>query len=221
MHKKNEEEIQKELEDFFGKDEKEKQMKDTNDITEERKTKENNNEVEEQQKKENIEKMLITISNNKKIPKDILKKIYSDIFVNLGIAILVMAYLLFIILGYLNIEKNIYELDLKVFTGILFILTIFLMEKAYKKGDAKLTIHSIECLCLSIFNLFFLYFYTIFYDEYKIIIGTISLLFGFYYMIKSIIILVIMRSKFLHRMSDITEILSSDYDKEDFKCQEV
>lgn len=221
MPKKNNLDKQKEIEEFFRDDEEETKIKEIKKIATERKTKKDSTEEEEEQKKENIEKMLQTIKKSKRIPKDVLKKIYSTIFENLLIAIIVMSYLFFIILGYLNIEKNIYEIDLKVFTGFLFIITISLIEMAYKKKNTKITVHSIECLILAVCNLFFLYFYTIFFDKYKLIVGLISISFGTYYIIKSIGILIIMKRKYLKTMSDVIEILSNNYDKEEDKCQEV
>ncbi len=221
MHKKKNIDKQKEIEEFFRDDEEEIKVKEIKKIVAERKSNKNNSKEEEKQKKENIEKMLLTISTNKKIPKDILRNIYSNVFQNLAIAIIVMAYLFFIILGCFNIEKIVYEKDIKVFTGILFIITIFLIETAYKKKNTKLTIHSIECLVLAICNLFFIYFYTIFFEKYHLIVGLISISFGIYYVIKSIIIFIMRRRKYFNTMSDIIEILSSDYDEEDFKCQEV
>ena len=211
---------QKEIEEFFKDDDED--IKEKEQITPKEETKNEKIEnVENENKEENIQKMLQTIKNNKKIPKDILKKIYSNVFENLTISVIVMAYLFFIILGYFNIERVIFEVDLKVFTGCLFFLTIILMEVAYRKKNKKIGIHSIECLALSMLNLFFSYFYTVFFSKFALIVGGISISFGVYYIIKSIVIFFIMRNKFLNRMSDITEILSESYDKEDFKCQEV
>ena len=211
---------QKEIEEFFKDDDED--IKEKEQITQKEKTKNEKIEnVKNKNKEENIQKMLQTIKNNKKIPKDILKKIYSNVFENLTISVIVMAYLFFIILGYFNIERVIFEVDLKVFTGCLFFLTIILMEVAYRKKNKKIGIHSIECLALSMLNLFFSYFYTVFFSKFALIVGGISISFGVYYIIKSIVIFFIMRNKFLNRMSDITEILSESYDKEDFKCQEV
>lgn len=221
MPKKKRIDKQKEIDEFFRDDEEEIKAKEIKKIATERKANKNNTKEEEKQKQENIEKMIQTISTNKKIPKDILKKIYSAVFENLLIAIIVMGYLLFVILGYYNIEKVMYETDIKVFTAILFISAIFLIEKAYKKQNVKLIVHSIECLALAICNLFFIYFYMIFFEKYHLIVGLVSISFGIYYVIKSIIIFIMRRRKYLRTMSDIIEILSSDYDKEDFKCQEV
>lgn len=214
---------QKEIEEFFKDDDEDIKEKEQITLKEETKKEkiENVENIEDEKKEENIQKMLQTIKNNKKIPKDILKKIYSNIFENLTVSVIVMAYLFFIILGYFNIEKVIFEVDLKVFTGCLFFLTIILMEVAYRKKNKKIGIHSIECLVLSMLNLFFSYFYTVFFSKFALIVGGISISFGVYYIIKSIVIFFIMRNKFLNRMSDITEILSESYDKEDFKCQEV
>ena len=219
---------QKEIEEFFKDDDediKEKEQITPKEEKQKEETKkekiENVENIEDEKKEENIQKMLQTIKNNKKIPKDILKKIYSNIFENLTVSVIVMAYLFLIILGYFNIEKVIFEVDLKVFAGCLFFLTIILMEVAYRKKNKKIGIHSIECLVLSMLNLFFSYFYTVFFSKFALIVGVISISFGVYYIIKSIVIFFIMRNKFLNRMSDITEILSESYDKEDFKCQEV
>lgn len=221
MPKKKKIEKQKELEDFFRDEENEIKAMEIQQKSIERKQNKENTQEDEEKKQENIEKMLQTISTNKKIPKDIMKKIYSAIFENLFIAIVIMVYMLFIILGYHNIEKGMYATDLKVFTGILFVLTIYLMEKAYKNKNIKLIINSIEGLVLSICNMFFIYFHMMFFEKYCVIVGMVSLSFAVYYIIKAIIVLFIKRRKYLRTMSDIIEILSSDYDKEDFKCQEV
>lgn len=221
MPKKKKIEKQKELDDFFRDEENEIKAMEIQQKSIERKQNKKNTQEDEEQKQENIEKMLQTISTNKKIPKDIMKKIYSAIFENLFIAIVIMVYMIFIILGYRNIEKGMYATDIKVFTGILFVLTIYLMEKSYKNKNIKLIINSIECLALSICNMFFIYFHMMFFEQYCVIVGIVSLSFAVYYMIKSIIVLFIKRRKYLRTMSDIIEILSSDYDKEDFKCQEV
>lgn len=219
MPKKKENDVQKEIEEFFKDDEEDMEIKEIKKIREDIKI-ENTNK-EEENKKENIEKMLQTISNNKKIPKEIMKKVYSSIFGNLTVSVIIMAYLFFIIIGFFNIEKVIFEIDLKVFSGCLFLLTIILMEMSYRKKNTRLMTHSIECLVLSITNLFFPYFYTAFHSRFTLIVGLISISFGVYYIVKSIIIFIYTREKFLKRMSDVTEILSEEYNKEDFKCQEV
>lgn len=215
MRKKKNIDTQKEIEEFFKDDDIKEEKSKVKPTVKKEEVK------EEQTKQENIEKMLQTISNNKKIPKNILQQIYHIVFSNLIMAIIIMAYLFFIILGSLNIEKDLYEIDLKVFTGLLFLATIILMEIAYKKKNKKIAVNGIEILCLSILNLFFLYFYTIFNNQYKNIIGAISLSFGLYYMIKSIVIFIIMRNNYLRTMSDVFEILNQSYDKEESECQEV
>lgn len=203
MSKKENINAKNDVEEFFE-DENEKEINEKKE-----------SEIDEKLKQENIEKMLQDITDKKKMPKDVLGKIYSTIFVNVIIAILIMAYLFFIILGAKNIGKNIYETDLKVFTGGLFAISIFLIELAYKKSNKTIAIHSIEILTLTMCHLFFGYFYTNFLKEYKLIIGGISLIFGSYYIIKSIVVFIVMKNKYFKNMSDVEEILNKDFTKED------
>src|SRR5699024_12653557 len=68
--------------------------------------------------------------------RDILKKVGINLLIALGVAV----YFGFIMLGYINIERETYINDLKVFSLVVIALTIILFEQAYNKNkDRKST----------------------------------------------------------------------------------
>ena len=48
------------------------------------------------------------------------------------------------ILGFINIKEEVYNVDLKVFSFITLIIAILLFERAYKKDSGKLCAFGIE-----------------------------------------------------------------------------
>ena len=110
----------------------------------------------EQSEVENIQK---EISTKIKLPKEEKQKIYKKIFVNLLIALSVLIYFIFLNLGYMRLEKEVFENDLKVFAVILICSTIYFIEKAYKTDRGTYLSYAIELFVLSIITLYMPYVY--------------------------------------------------------------
>ena len=179
--------------------------------------KKNNNKQEDKvskreikHKRDNIEKISEVIENQKVISKTEEGKINSKIFENIAYAIIIMLYLYFIILGSINISPESFLLDLKVFSILLVLLFIFLVEKSYKKSNQNLCIHGVEILLVAISTLSAIYIYSLFVHRFKMIIALISLGFGIYYILKSIIIYINLRKKYYKEENDIKDIIKKE-----------
>ncbi len=146
------------------------------------------------------------LKSKSKLPKEEEKKLSSVVFENLCVAIAVMIYLFFIILGFINIKEEIYNVDLKVFSFIILIIAILLFERAYKKDSGKLCAFGIETLFLSITTMGLLYVNIELQHMFLSIAAIISLLFAIYYVAKSIYLYSKMKKKyFVDNMKDIIQ----------------
>ncbi len=135
-----------------------------------------------------LEKIEKEIKTQSVITEEKKNKIHKKIFQNIIIAIGIVLYFIFINLGFTNIKPETFYKDLQVFSMISIIFTIVLMEKAYKKDNNELTIHTIEALVFSICTLLTIYIRNYYSDKFMWIINTISILFAIYYVGKCIII---------------------------------
>lgn len=156
---------------------------------------------------ENFYKLEEEMKNKKDLPKLEIEKINKKIFQNMIIAILIMLYLYFVNLGSLNIETNIFIMDLKVFSIGLIIFSIILFEYSYKKDNGNICIHGIECTFIALFTMFSMYAYVLFFDKFNLIIASLSFLFGIYYVGKSIAIYLKMKKNYINSLNDISEII--------------
>lgn len=163
--------------------------------------------VNEKELKENLRGIENEIVRKKEIPKEEALKINKKVFENILIADVVMLFLYFISLGSLNIESAVFITDLKVFSMALIVFTIILFEYSYKKENGNICIHGIECLVLSIFMLFSIYLYTMYFRKFDLIIASASFIFAIYYVAKSIIIYRKMRKQYFESINDINEII--------------
>lgn len=60
-----------------------------------------------------------------------------EVFKNIAIAIVMVVFLNFIILGFINIENSVFLVDLKVFAVSILAIAIGVFEYAYKKTVEK------------------------------------------------------------------------------------
>lgn len=147
------------------------------------------------------------LKENRKLSKEEINKINKKIFENIIIAIVIMLYFYFINLGYLNIDEKSFQMDLKVFSISLILITIILFEISYKKDNGNIAIHGIEMLFLSVVTLLSIYANSFFSTQFSLIIATMSFIFAIYYVGKSIVIYLKMSNKYYKKNSDISEIL--------------
>ncbi len=161
----------------------------------------------EQSEVENIQK---EISTKIKLPKEEKQKIYKKIFVNLLIALSVLIYFIFLNLGYMRLEKEVFENDLKVFAVILICSTIYFIEKAYKTDRGTYLSYAIELFVLSIITLYMPYVYYYQNTLAQLLFTTSAVYIFIYYAIKSIVIYVINKNRYIKGESDVKDIIKDE-----------
>lgn len=147
------------------------------------------------------------VKQEQTIPADIKKQMNDKVFKNIILAILIMIYLLFINMGFINIAQDVLVTDLKVFSITLAVLAIVLFERAYKKDSGELAINGIEVLVLAIATLISIGVLTTATAKFQLVIAAVSFLYGAYYTGKAIFEYVREKKKYLKQTSDIKDII--------------
>ena len=132
----------------------------------------------------------------RKLPEDKLKEVIKSISYNMLVAIVIFIYFVFLCLGYKNIEKNIFIIDLKVFSISLTVMAIYLFERYYKIQERKFFEYGIELLIISFITIILEYTYILnsfMFLNITIISQIISII---YYFAKSLIIFLRQKNKF-------------------------
>lgn len=138
---------------------------------------------------EKIEKTIKQeLKDKKTIPDEVQKKMNNEVFKNVILAIAVVIFLNFIILGFINIETSIFIVDLKVFAVSILAVAIGVFEYAYKKNSGKIAIFGIESLVLAFCMLAFIYIDIMYNSKFVIIAILLTYVIAIYYTTKSIII---------------------------------
>lgn len=137
-------------------------------------------------------------------------KLYKKLFKNIMIAIIISIYFIFLNLGNINIDANIFLTDIKVFSIIILGISIIIFEKAYKNDSGELTINAIEILVLACHTLSLIYVTNIFKFDFKYYVLTSSYIFSIYYTFKDIIIYTRENRKYLKQLSDISDIVKKE-----------
>ena len=143
-----------------------------------------------------------------KLPKETLKQINKPVFYNILVAIVVLAYMIFLILGFYNIPQIVYQVDLKVFSLLILFLAIVLLEKAYKKDSGKIALYGVEAIVLATVTMALIYINLMFSSKYVNIVLIISYILAIYYVIKSIVIY--LREKKKYFVDDMKEIINTE-----------
>lgn len=151
-----------------------------------------------------IQEIKQTIKKKQNLPKEEVGKINKCVFQNILVSLCIIIYFIFLNLGHMNIQGEVYVTDLKVFSMCILLLAIALIEKAYKKDDGKMAIYGIEMIVLSIVTVALIYVNLMLSTRYVYIVTAISYIFAIYYLIKSIVIYVRRRKKyFVDNMKEI------------------
>ena len=186
---------------------------------------ENKKETQEDEKKEEQEENKIAKSeentkiikfeeiknifkNKKKIPKEELKKIHKPVWKNIIVAIVVLIYFAFLILGFKNIENSIYQTDLKVFALCILAFAIILLEKAYKEDNGTIAVFGIEAIILAVVTLALIYVNLMISSNYINILLIISGVVLVYYIIKAIVVNKKGRKKYF--LNNVKEMINTD-----------
>lgn len=126
-----------------------------------------------------------------------------EVFKNIAIAIVMVVFLNFIILGFINIENSVFLVDLKVFAVSILAIAIGVFEYAYKR-QWKIAIYGIETLILAFAMLAFIYLDIMCHSNFVIITVLITYTIAIYYTVKSIIIYQKMKKQYyINSMKEI------------------
>lgn len=204
---KNEETVTEEKKDTVEKEEGKKDKK----AEKKEKSKKNKKEKKVTVKNTTEDKKMIEelekVKQEQTIPADIKKQMNDKVFKNIILAILIMIYLLFINMGFINIAQDVLVTDLKVFSITLAVLAIVLFERGYKKDSGALAINGIEVLVLAIATLISIGVLTTATAKFQLVIAAVSFLYGAYYTGKAIFEYVREKKKYLKQTSDIKDII--------------
>ena len=107
--------------------------------------------------KKEMQKTIEGIKLEKKIPNELKSITRKRILYNFLIAVAIMVYFIFLILGSKNSTKSIRTIDFNIFSLILLGISIFLFEKAYRKDNGRSAVSGIEILVIAVITLFFSY----------------------------------------------------------------
>ena len=121
---------------------------------------------------------------------------------------MVILYFTFLILGFNNIDKEVYQTDLKVFSICTLFLSIVLLERAYRQSSRKIAIYGVEVLVIAIVTLGLIYVNLMLSSKYVNILLIILGIVVIYYFIKSIIIRA--RGKKKYFLDDMKEMINTE-----------
>lgn len=181
-------------------------------IKEEKKLQTNKEKLNKRDKKSEkiIEEIEKEKKQRKKMSKEYEKKANKKIFRNVMIAIVILAFCILKILGYINIKEDIFIVDLKVFSISILIFAIILFERSYKKIDLELFTHGLESLFVAITTLCEVYIYQLFTDKFIMVIAIESLLISAYYIFKCTRIYSKTKKEYIKSLNDISEIVKEE-----------
>lgn len=142
--------------------------------------------------------------------KEFKGKMNKQIQSNILIAIALMIYFLILSTTYQILGQMTVLSATKILAIALLLLGIFVMERAYKKDDGKLAIHSIEVLVIAAHTLSIRYVVAKYNFSFPLYITVSSYIFAIYFVFKSIIIYTKQRKEYLESFSDIPEITKKE-----------
>lgn len=144
------------------------------------------------------------IKKNKKVADVELGKIHTRVFQNICLAVAIMLYLNFVVLGFVNIENPVFVTDLKVFSIALLVIAVGVFEYAYKKDSGRHALHGIEILMLAFSTMAFIYVNLMWSRKFVYIVALITFLFAIYYVAKAIIVYKKMKKQyFINEMKKV------------------
>ena len=144
----------------------------------------------------------------KTIPKENLKTIRKPAIYNALLGLAVIVYFGFLILGFYNIDRNVYQTDLKVFALSILFVAIIVLEKAYKEDSGRIAIVGIELIIIATISLGLIFAHLMFSASYVLIVSVIVAVFFVYYIIKSMIMYLRGRKKYF--VNDMKEMINTE-----------
>ena len=143
-----------------------------------------------------------------KIPKDIKESIYTKIFNELGIAILIFLYIIVLNFSFIKVNENTFTNCVHGISGAVCVFAIVLFEIAYRKDSGKIGLYGVEQLALSLITLFMPYIYFKRSTTFRNLYSLFGLYISVYYSIKALVVYVIEVRRYKAGLSDIKEIVN-------------
>ena len=175
---------------------------------------------DELQRKFDINKFDKELKNRKYIPMKDKKSIFYNSFYNMILAGICILFLVFCNYGFYNIEKNTMIKNLNLFSFVFLGISLMLIESSYKEEKINKCINGIETLIMGIFTLFLPYILQIYTTQYIKSLKISGSIVFVYYLVKSIIVYISNRNKYIRSKDDILKDdgekseLEEDYDDE-------
>lgn len=191
-----------------------KATKDSKEIVKDKveKDKKGENDTEAQEKEHikliKFEEIKNIFKKKKTIPKENLKTIRKPAIYNALLGLAVIVYFGFLILGFYNIDRNVYQTDLKVFALSILFVAIIVLEKAYKEDSGRIAIVGIELIIIATISLGLIFAHLMFSVSYVLIVSIIVAVFFVYYIIKSMIMYFRERKKYF--VNDMKEMINTE-----------
>ena len=191
-----------------------KVTKDSKEIVKDKvdKDKKGENDTEAQEKEHikliKFEEIKNIFKKKKTIPKENLKTIRKPAIYNALLGLAVIVYFGFLILGFYNIDRNVYQTDLKVFALSILFVAIIVLEKAYKEDSGRIAIVGIELIIIATISLGLIFAHLMFSVSYVLIVSIIVAVFFVYYIIKSMIMYFRERKKYF--VNDMKEMINTE-----------
>lgn len=151
--------------------------------------------------------MQLEIEEKRKLPKKIKDNISTNIFQDLIVAIIIMAYFCIINFSYYNVESHIFEENMKYFALAIIILTVIAFEISYRKNSMKLLVIGLELFACAILSLYIPYIFLHSTSALRISIMILPAFLIIYYAIKSFVIFKSKQLQYRNNLSDIKEIV--------------
>lgn len=154
--------------------------------------------------------MQLEIEEKRKLPHEVKENIKTNIFHNLIVAAIILAYFAAINIFYYCFDSKMFLYYMKYFALGIIIVTVIDIELAYRKNSKKLWIIGLELLACGILSLYipYIYVHTTAYLRNSVMILPAGLL--MYYIFKSIVIFKQNQFKYINNLSDVKELLNDD-----------
>ena len=150
------------------------------------------------------------LEKQRKLPDELKEKQNLLVMKNLGFAIFITLYFIFLNMGFHNIVKHIFVVDTQVFSMVVLAVAIILFEKAFKKENGQLAIHGIELLALAIVTLFVPYLYYMNTEFTDVIMIVLIIGFDLYYVSKATVLCAKIQMNYKASLSDVKRIVKKE-----------
>lgn len=160
------------------------------------------------------EKLSLEKQKNLKEEKNTYKQLSPEIskklFINIMLAVCIIAYFTILNYIYAEINQNSILNIVEICSGVLLLISLVLLEISYKRDSGEIAILGIEFLVLAFHSLSIKYVITKYDYQFQFYLLTSSYIFAIYYILKAIVVYTKARNEYLKTLSDIPEIVKKE-----------